>query len=187
MATSHGGQRGRHFQGLVRAHILHMISLVLVGLTRKEAVFQNRLVTPVPIGTRTGARHHRCGVPGPREIRQPRRADSPLASPCWLLACFTMPLSACWRGLGIIQHHQARGTDAMSDGTRLVDDGLYCGSWRKWPCRLAQKRLAQDDPHAHKRHAQHGHARLCLMAKRSGMWRRAGSAVLFNCGIADNS
>ena len=110
-----------------------------------------------------------------------------IASPCWLLACFTMPLSACWRGLGIIQHHQARGTDAMSDGTRLVDDGLYCGSWRKWPCRLAQKRLAQDDPHAHKRHAQHGHARLCLMAKRSGMWRRAGSAVLFNRGIADNS
>ena len=36
-----------------------------------------------------------------------------------LVACVHYDATACWRGLGIIQHHQARGTDAMSDGTRL--------------------------------------------------------------------
>ena len=36
-----------------------------------------------------------------------------------LVACFYYDATACWRGLGIIQHHRARDTDAMSDGTRL--------------------------------------------------------------------
>ena len=36
-----------------------------------------------------------------------------------LVACVLYDATTCWRGLGIIQHHQARGTDAMSDGTRL--------------------------------------------------------------------
>ena len=36
-----------------------------------------------------------------------------------LVACVLYDATACWRSLGIIQHHQARGPDAMSDGTRL--------------------------------------------------------------------
>ena len=45
-----------------------------------------------------------------------------------LVACVLYDATACWRGLGIIQHHQARGTDAMSDGTRLHHSCLQAGS-----------------------------------------------------------